>query len=205
MSDVTEVEGSPFAIVLPDEWTPVPADAAGFAGWLDRQLDAAALEGDDRAEITVALRSMVVEGRANGLVLAASFLTTIDDPALERSGVVSAGMYVAVQPSGSIEGGVSTFAFLTGLREAERLGDLDHLRPPEVVELGEHEAVKSVTLDLLTGAGGAQVPLLGVTYHLGIQDRRAMLAIGFRTPCVWLAEEFERLFDDIAATVEVQG
>lgn len=197
------------AIDLPTAWDAIPVEPEAYAEWL-RDADLLRdLPADDARRVEAALRSVLVEARQEGLVLAAAFAQRADSRDADGEPVadpelLTASAFVAVRPAGPAEGALSSVAWLTALRQAELNGDLLALRPPEVVMLGAREAVKSVALeDLPADQNLPDLPLLGVTYYLTVDDGAAVLVLGFRTPCVWFAADFEVLFDDIAATLDI--
>lgn len=204
MSTTEPVPGGKYlSIELPDPWEPLPLEPDAYAAWLAEKLDTSGLSTEDAHRIEVAFRSTLVEATAEGLVLAAGFVAGLEDPG---GGVelVAASAFGAVRPAGELAGKLSTTAWLAALTDADRTKDLSLLRPAEVVMLGDREAVKAVSLDELPAdAVGPAVPLFGVTYYVTVADGDAVLALGFRTPCVWLAGDFEGLFEAMAATVEI--
>lgn len=210
MTDV-EAEAGPtgaepeLSLDLPAPWEPVPVDPEPYDEWMSAKLDQTDLAEDARHRLEVAFRSTLIEARSLGLVMAAGFVGALSPEPGGTFEPLAACLFAAVQPAGELAGKLSSVAWLAALADAERDGTIHLMKPTDVVMLGEREAVRAVTLEELPADQfGPAMPIFGVTYYLAVADGDAMLAVGFRTPCVSLTPEFEDLFADIAGTLEVR-
>lgn len=189
---------------FPAVWEEIPTEPDAYTDWVRNTLGSRQLDPDQARTVETALRTVLVEARAAGLVLAAGFVGTVSDES-DRREVLTAHAFASVRSAGEMSGKLSSVAWLAALADAERRGDLEVLAPPQVVTLGDLEAVKAVVLDEVAAEdGGPPLPVFASTYYAAIADGTAALVLGFRTPCVWLASEFDDLFDDIAATLRVE-
>lgn len=201
----TDQDGVPHLwLSLPDDWQPAPVDPTEVGRWVAEAFDVEGVDSATLHHLEVGFRSMAVEARAEGLVLAAGFVDVIHPEDAPAAQVVGASTFAMVRPAEKLEGVLSSFAWTAALVTAEEEGGLELLRPPETIVLGEHEMVKAVSLDRFPEDSGApEFVQLAVDYYTSLNDGAAMLILGFRTPCLWLADDFEQLFDEIAATAEL--
>ena len=191
---------------LPETWDQVPAEVDDYAVWVRDGFEGLEVSEEDRHALESAFRAMLVEARGEGLAFMASYVGYIQSEEHDTPELLVATAFGAAKPSGNLAGVLSPFAWHTALRDAEHHGDIKPLKLPETVMLGEIEAVKSVVIDTLPAdEHGPAVDNLTVTYYAGINDGATVLIIGFRTPCLWMADEFEELFDRIAETVRIES
>jgi len=161
------------------------------------------LDEDAEHALEVAFRAAIVEARAEGLIMSAGFVEVVETEP-DQPQLLAGHVFVVARPAGNLAGALSPVAWMATLAEAERDGDITPLKPPEIVMLGEHEAVRSVEIEELSrSAGEPRLTIFGVNYYLSFGGGHAILVIGFRTPCVWMADAFEELFADIAATLQI--
>lgn len=190
-------------IDLPKDWHEVPADPALLETWWGGVDGLGGIDPDVVHEARVRLRSLLVEARRDGLIFAAATVVVVDPEAGsdEEVQVLTASMAVVGIHDPGMDGTVSTFALQTLIRQDELEGDRQVIADPDVVYLGEHEALRVVEIELHPDEEtNSYVPILAVTYLMASADRNGALQIGFRTPAVWMLEEFVGLFHDIAGT-----
>lgn len=211
-SDITP--GPRVRITLPQDWEQVPVDPEEYATWVSERLEEADISRGSSQPLLTALRSVLVEARGEGLVLAGAYLDVLeneDDASVGGAGnevdqysIVGATLSVIIRPAGQLEGVLSPFAWEAALRESEAQGNLSLIRQPELTVVGPYDAVKAVVLDEIPADEHfPAVSQLAVDYYASIDNGRAMLILGFRTPCTWLQEEFEPLFDVIAESLRI--
>jgi hypothetical protein len=188
---------------LPHPWEPVPVEPDEYARWVKETL--ASVEGteEDKHEIEVGFRSLLVESRAEGLVWAAGFCEQIpSETAAGGQRPIAASAFIGIRPAPELEGAMSSVAWLAALRSAEVDGELRALRDAEIVTIGGYEAVKSVAIERLPA--DQVLPEMfnySQTYYLSSLEHGLVVAVGFRSPCIWLIDSLEPLFDAIADTL----
>lgn len=201
------VEERSISINLPSAWHEVPTDPSLLESWWG-QVDG--LDGVDEATVhdaKVRLRSLLVEARGQGLLFAAAMLMPVESVADDGApDLVTASVFIAGTHDPGMDGTVSTFALQTLIRQDELEGDRDVIADPDVVYLGGREALRVIEIEKHRDEEtDSWIPVLGVTYFMATADRNGALQIGFRTPAIWLLEDFVGLFHDIAETFQVSA
>ncbi len=200
---IDESEVQLYDLTLPPDWEQVPLAPSDYDAWITSQLDVPDLGAEDQKNLRVMLRSVMVEAKGDGLVMAAAYVDTVDD-ADSPVGVelLLASMFAYAEVNESLQGIRTPYAWLTALKAYERDGLTTFLKPPEIVALAERDFVKAVSLDTVSGIDmWPDATLFGVTYYLSLGDGRVATTVGFRTPCLWLTSEFEDVFDAIMQTI----
>lgn len=189
---------------LPEVWEEASVDPAVAPPWLER-LEASGAASEQVDRLRVALRTLAVEARAEGLVWAASFLAELD-PEAEDAEILAASAFVAVRPPGRLDGVLSSVLWVAALEDAHRRRELRLLKPPTSLAIGDLDVAKGVVLTSIPATEhGPAFDVVDVTYYVTVPECPQIVVLGFRTPCTWVAEEFEDLFDDVAATMRARA
>jgi len=189
-------------IEFPIGWEPTGIDPEGVAAWLDTWLTGE-VDPADRRQLETSFRAMLIEARAEGLVLASGMVDVIQPEGAPVPQVVAASGFVVLRPSGRLEGALSPVAWHTAIRGAEADGILPLVEAPVTFPTDDVDFVKAKVMETLEGGGGPPVTVFGINYYGSTPDGTNVLTVGFRTPTVWLIDEFEALFDEIVRTVRV--
>lgn len=187
-------------IDLPDLWMVLKPDEVQALD-IDAALAAHSLASDlELRAAVVDLKSRLIEGRSKGLAIVGLLIGRIgiegpdaDAPAGWRNQVLVASVAVA---SRTFDQDVNMYALQKLVTEND---SSSMLRDVTQVAVPEFDGFASTGL-IQTESGRA----FRKSNYLVSPDRRTVVTVGFETPNLWLAEEFEELFDDIVATVRVE-
>lgn len=192
-----------FRLRIPDDWMITPTEPNEFRAWLSQEL--AGFEGVDReelAQIQSTLGTRMVEANSLGLVASAVYADVIRDDASAK--LITAVLAVTMQTLPSDEPVLSIPTLLMTLASLESTDDIRLLEEPQVLEMGNFEAVRTVGIEDEGGHGDdVYVANITVAYRAPLADGRTLLTVALATPCYWLSDELVPLFDAIAHTTEL--
>lgn len=188
---------------IPDAWTITPTEPNEFRRWLSDEL--ANVEGVDReelAQIQSTLGTRMVEADSLGLVACAVYADIVEDG--DHAKLVTAVLAVTMQSLDADAQVLSIPTLLMTLADLESTGDVELLEQPQVLEMANFDAVRTVGIEDEGGHDGdVYVANITVAYRAPLGDGRTLLTVALSTPCYWLTDELVPLFDAIAETTEL--
>lgn len=190
------------ALDLPEVWEEVSVDPDVEPSWV-AELGAAGIDEEAVHRLRVALRTATIEARAEGLVWAASFVAPVGAGGPDAR-TLAASAFLAVRDPGPLDGVLSSVLWVAAFEDADQRRDLRLLKPPSMLAIGDLDVAKAVYLTTLPATPQTPpIDVVDVTFYVTVPECPSIVALGFRTPSTWVAEEMEALFDDIASTLRV--